>query len=67
MGIPCLYRDLIVQSNAIWGCAGNPTREGAMKKKDYESPTIVHTEKLEGRAVLCNKADDACAGGTISS
>ena len=38
-----------------------------MKKKDYESPTIVHTEKLEGRAVLCTKADDACAGGTISS
>ena len=38
-----------------------------MKKKIYESPTIVHTEKLEARAVICTKADDSCAGGTISS
>lgn len=38
-----------------------------MSKKVYESPMIVHTEKLEARAVICTKADDSCAGGTISS
>ena len=31
-------------------------------KKTYERPTIVHTEKLEARAVNCNKANDGCAG-----
>ena len=38
-----------------------------MKKKPYERPTIVHTEKIEARAVNCDKADDACMGGTIQS
>jgi hypothetical protein len=38
-----------------------------MKKKPYETPTVVHTEKLEARAVTCDKADDACMGGTIQS
>jgi hypothetical protein len=32
-------------------------------KKTYESPAIIHTEKLEARAVNCNKADDSCNGG----
>jgi hypothetical protein len=32
-------------------------------KKIYERPAIVHTEKLEARAVSCNKADDSCANG----
>ena len=38
-------------------------------KKTYERPTIVHTEKLEARAVNCNKADDTCAsmGAPIQS
>jgi hypothetical protein len=37
-------------------------------KKTYEKPTIVHTEKLEARAVACTKADDAtCAAGPIQS
>jgi hypothetical protein len=37
-------------------------------KKIYERPAIVHTEKLEARAVACNKADDSCrAGGPIQS
>lgn len=37
-------------------------------KKTYERPTIVHTEKLEARAVVCSKADATnCPGGPISS
>ena len=37
-------------------------------KKPYESPRILHTEKLEARAVVCSKADDlACASGPIQS
>lgn len=37
-------------------------------KKTYERPAIVHTEKLEARAVTCTKADDLqCGGGTIQS
>ena len=37
-------------------------------KKTYERPAIVHTEKLEARAVACAKADDtACGAGPIQS
>jgi hypothetical protein len=37
-------------------------------KKTYEKPMIVHTEKLEARAVVCSKADDTgCAAGPIQS
>lgn len=36
-------------------------------KKTYERPVIVHTEKLEARAVACTKADDSCASGPIQS
>ena len=36
-------------------------------KKTYEKPTIVHTEKLEARAVACTKADDSCVAGPIQS
>jgi hypothetical protein len=37
-------------------------------KKTYEKPTIVHTEKLEARAVACSKADEAtCSQGPIQS
>lgn len=37
-------------------------------KKNYEKPTIVHTEKLEARAVNCARADDAtCGAGPIQS
>lgn len=36
-------------------------------KKTYEKPTIVHTEKLEARAVSCTKADDSCSAGPIQS
>ena len=39
-------------------------------KKQYERPAIVHTEKLEARAVACMKADSAtCSsmGGPIQS
>lgn len=38
------------------------------EKKPYLRPAVVHTEKLEGRAVTCNKADDSCGGsGSIQS
>ena len=37
-------------------------------KKTYERPAIVHTEKLEARAVACSKADSTnCAAGPIQS
>ena len=37
-------------------------------KKTYERPVIVHTEKLEARAVVCSKAGgDACGAGPIQS
>lgn len=37
-------------------------------KKPYVSPCILHTEKLEARAVACSKADDiACPSGPIQS
>ncbi len=37
-------------------------------KKTYERPAIVHTEKLEARAVTCGKATDTqCPAGPIQS
>lgn len=30
-------------------------------KKAYEKPAIVHTEKIEARAVSCSKSNDSCA------
>lgn len=38
-----------------------------MKKKPYESPTVVHTEKIEARAVVCDRSDQTCSGGVIQS
>ena len=39
-----------------------------MKKKAYERPAIVHTEKLEARAATCAKSETAsCATGPIQS
>lgn len=29
-------------------------------KKPYEKPAIIHTEKIEARAVACAKSNDAC-------
>jgi len=37
-------------------------------KKSYERPAVLHTEKLEARAVVCSKADDnTCGGGPVQS
>ncbi len=37
-------------------------------KKSYERPAIVHTEKLEARALACTKADsNGCGAGPIQS
>ena len=37
-------------------------------KKAYERPAIVHTEKLEARAVTCARQDDTtCGAGPIQS
>jgi hypothetical protein len=44
--------------------------QGEAMKKTYEKPTIVHTEKLEARAVACAKADSStptCSNGPIQS
>jgi len=38
-----------------------------MKKKTYERPAVIHTEKLEARAVICDKSTDVCGGGTLQS
>lgn len=29
-------------------------------KKTYEKPAIIHTEKIEARAVSCSKSNDQC-------
>jgi hypothetical protein len=37
-------------------------------KKAYEKPAIVHTEKIEARAVTCSKSTGVCdAQGPITS
>jgi hypothetical protein len=37
-------------------------------KKAYETPEVIHTEKLEARAVVCSKSDEAtCGTGIIQS
>jgi hypothetical protein len=37
-------------------------------KKTYERPMIVHTEKLEARAVNCAKSSEtACSAGPVQS
>jgi hypothetical protein len=42
--------------------------QGEDMKKTYERPAIIHTEKLEARAVACAKATDAaCGAGPIQS
>jgi hypothetical protein len=39
-----------------------------LKKKPYQKPSIIHTEKLEARATTCTKADTtACPGGPLTS
>ena len=30
-------------------------------KRPYDKPAIIHTEKLEARAVVCAKTSDGCA------
>jgi hypothetical protein len=30
-------------------------------KKSYEKPAIIHTEKIEARAMSCAKSGDSCA------
>ena len=37
-------------------------------RTEYFPPRIVHTEKIEGRAVACSMANDAtCGAGPIQS
>ena len=37
-------------------------------KKIYERPAVIHTEKLEARAVTCAKGDDnTCPSGPVQS
>ena len=44
------------------------SRNEQTDRKEYFPPRIVHTEKIEGRAVACALADDAtCAAGPIQS
>jgi hypothetical protein len=33
-------------------------------KKEYEPPKIIHTERLEARAITCGKNNDAACGYT---
>ena len=38
-------------------------------KKTYEKPAVIHSEKIEARAVTCSKSNDACrtSGGPLTS
>ncbi len=37
-------------------------------KKTYEKPAIIHTEKIEARAVSCAKSDGTtCGAGPLQS
>jgi len=37
-------------------------------KKTYEKPAVVHTEKIEARAVACAKSNSStCEAGPITS
>ena len=37
-------------------------------KKPYVKPAIIHTEKVEARAVVCTRSDDTCGpSGPITS
>lgn len=40
---------------------------GEPMKKTYERPAVVHTEKLEARAVTCTKADAETCTAPIQS
>ena len=42
--------------------------EGLVNKKSYEKPAVVHTEKLEARAINCAKENDAnCGSAPVQS
>jgi hypothetical protein len=41
--------------------------EAEPRKKPYSPPAIVHSERVEARAVLCSKADGSCTLGPTSS
>jgi hypothetical protein len=44
------------------------TTDAKAEKKEYFPPKVVHTEKLESRAVECALADATCAAaGPIQS
>jgi hypothetical protein len=43
-------------------------KEGSSARKEYFPPRIVHTEKIEARAVVCSMANDfQCGSGPIQS
>jgi len=52
------------------GCSiGVDSEEGVMKKV-YEKPAVIHTEKIEARAVTCAKdsaTTSGCEAGPITS
>jgi len=35
-------------------------KDDRAEKKTYSAPCILHTEKLEARAIVCAKADTSC-------
>ena len=43
-------------------------RDETSEKKEYSSPRIIHTEKIEARAVACVRSTDVtCGAGPINS
>jgi hypothetical protein len=37
-------------------------------KKTYEKPAVIHSEKLEGRAAVCQRSDDInCQPGPVQT
>jgi hypothetical protein len=42
-------------------------KRNSSPRKEYFPPRIVHTEKIETRAVACALGNDACGAGPIQS
>jgi hypothetical protein len=60
----CIEREHSACKHRIhWVYVHSFVEEGPMKKRFYERPAVVHTEKLEARATNCAKADDSQCGG----
>jgi hypothetical protein len=64
-GLPC---EAVVSFRHPPQEADMSERDTRSERKEYFPPKIIHTEKIETRAVVCAMADDAtCSSGPIQS